>query len=649
MRIPIEWLKEFINFELSTQKLAEKLSLFGLEIDEYKDNVLDFKPTPNRGDCLSVLGTAREVAAIIQKKIKPRKYFQYGKKESRLNINFENKNICPRYTYRIIENVRIKESPAWIKSRLKACRMRPINNVVDATNYVMLELGQPLHAFDCDKIHGDKMNIRFAKKGEKITTLDGTPRALTRANIVIEDKNNIIDLAGLMGGINSEISKNTNKILLQAAIFDPVYIRKSSKALHHQTEASYRYERGIDPMLPLKAIHRASELISEFSQKTILSRVVDIQNVSHRPAKINISLEQICRLLGIQISQKKVINYLNLLGFSLISTCGSTITVRVPSWRLDIKIKEDLIEEIGRMYGNNKLPKTYLPKRKINNIQSLYYRQEVLKDILFDIGLTEVNTYSFVSKRDLDSFNINSKKCLKINNPISSEGEYMRPNLFINLLKILSTNPNFDPIELFEIGNVFNNDKNQEHLRLGILAARNSKFRSMQKILTRFFNILKISHDQRDKLILTKTYPKNILSNYKTHKPKVKIIEIDLNRLFKIATLPQNNLKIFDKKIVYQNVSKFPSASRDLAVVVESTINPDDIAFEIKKIDNLVNSVVLFDEYSSDKLGKNKKSLAYHIFYASSNKTLSSKKINDSHQKIIKTLSTKFGAKLRGL
>ena len=647
MRILIEWLKEFIKFELSTQKLAEELSLFGLEIDEYKGNVLDFKPTANRADCLSILGVARETAAMIKRKIRPREYFVHGKKKPQLNLTFMDKTICPRYTYRIIENIQVKQSPAWIQSRLKACRIRPINNIVDATNYTMLELGQPLHAFDYDRIQGYKMNIRFAQKGEKITTLDGVLRALTPEMIIIEDKNRIIDLAGIMGGVNSEILKKTKRIVLQAAIFDPIYINKASKILHHQTEASYRYEHGIDPQLPPKAINRASELILELSPGAIFSEIVDVQNIPYKPLKVDLPIEQVHRLLGVKLSPDRIIKYLELLGFSLISAHQSTLTFEVPSWRLDIKIKEDLIEEVGRMYGNNRLPETYLPQKKVDNNRTLYYQKEVAKDILVNLSLTEVINYSFVSAKDLSLFNINPKTCLKIANPILPEGKYMRPNLSINLLKTISKNSSFDPIELFEIGNVF--DGGGERARLGIIVAHSRRFRSASEILKLFFDSLQIKKSQYNELILKIDYLQENLSKYKIRKSRVEVIEIDLNRLIKLARLPRSNFKIFNKKSVYRDVSRFPSASRDLAIIVEDKADPDEIASEIRRVDNLVNSVVLFDEYHSEKFGKNKKSLAYHIFYSSPYHSLSNEEINILHQKIVRTVKSKFGARLRGV
>ena len=322
MKVPIEWLKDFIEINQSPQELADGISLHSLQVEKINDGILEIEITPNRADCLSILGIAREIAAFTNSKLKTQK-LKLQLKTQRINkpieVKIEEPKICPRYSYRIIDGIKIKPSPRWMQERLIAYGFRPINNVVDTTNYIMIEFGQPLHAFDYDKISGAKMTIRRARTNEKLETLDGIIRVLNSQAIIIQDKDKLIDLAGIMGGQNSQVTENTSTIILQAAVFDPILIRKTCKKLSLQTDASYRYERNIDFNGTIDCLNATADLILETSAGQT-GKIFDLQNIKWRPVRIIWQPENdVKRILGIKISHEKILNFLKKLEIKCIS------------------------------------------------------------------------------------------------------------------------------------------------------------------------------------------------------------------------------------------------------------------------------------------------------------------------------------------
>lgn len=642
MNISLNWLKDLVEIKKKPKDLADLLTLSGAEVESVKkkgdDYILDFDITANRGDELSVLGIAREIAALTNKKVKlSEPKIKKQTSDLPLDVEIDNPLICPRFSFRIIENIKVKPSPKWLVRRLKSYGFRPINNIVDITNYVMIELGQPLHAFDYDKVKGACMNIRRAKKGEQVTTLDGIPRALDEDAIIIEDKERLIDLAGIMGGQNSEVSEDTKTIILEAAQFSPVLIRRTSKRQSLESDASYRFERQIDPEGNIVALNRAAELIEECANGKI-GDLRDIQKHKYTPTEIEVDYKKINKLLGEEIKQSASEKYLKRLGFEILESKENKAKVRVPSWRNEITIWQDLAEEVARMYGYANL-KTKEPKKsKKDNTKTTYVQKELLKDILAAIGLSEVYSYSFLSDKDVEVFHCNPENLFEVENPVAPENRYLRDQLSPMLVKVVAKNPTFEEIDIFEIGQVFDKKKGKQiHLAVG-LAGKETK--SINQIILSIND--KIGFDLKWK---TQNLGEEELSRYKIKKKSVEIAETDLSSFLKRKPLKGSYQLIED--VFYRAISRFPSVTRDLAFVVEPKVNSEEVRKDIQGLSDLIKQVELFDQYVDIKLGEHKMSIAYHLQFQSSKRTLKNKEIDQLIKRIISKVSSKYKGKLR--
>ncbi len=639
MKISYNWLKEYVDFEQSPEKLADDLSLFGHEVESINkigaDNILDFEITPNRGDCLSILGMAREISALYDIKIKSKKTLilrsikeSDGKLDKKLDIKIESLEICPRFTARIIDNIEVKESPDWIKTKLATFGFRPINNIVDITNLVMIETGQPLHAFDYDKIKDGLMNIRKSRKGEEVTTLDGVKRVLPNGAIIIEDTEKTYDLAGIMGGQMSEVDENTKTIVLQGAIFDPVLIRRASKYLKHTTDASYRYERGVDYKGTIFGVDLAAQLIQESCEDAKVGELIDIKSQTLELNKIDLDIEKVDKLIGIEIDQEKAKEYLERLKFQVE---GNVVTV--PSYRaLDVKIWQDLAEEIARVYGYNNIKKSPITNDQSpkNNID--WQKREYIKDQLVKMGFVEVYSYSFADKDKIELLGFDIKNCVEIANPLSPETQFLRPSILPSLLVQAAKNPWAPDVNLFEIEKVFESPVNgSEKWELGIITLGKS-----DKMISTALQGLNLQ-------VQIKKVEQNILDAYKIRRPAYfAIIEVD-----DIKIAPQNiNDEIPASK--YRSISRFAPTVRDIALVLDNEINTDSIKQEIYAVDNKILIVELFDEFQSDKIGAGKKNVAFHIWLQDLEKPMDEIITNEIFEKIIQKLENKFQAKLRG-
>lgn len=659
MKLSYNWLKELIDIKVTPDQLAQDLNSFGHEVEEVKkvgnDYILDISITANRGDCLSVLGLAREITALYNLKLKTKNekpQYKTQNLEQKIKVKIEDKKICPRYSTRIISGISIKDSPSWMQQRLKSVGIRPINNIVDITNYVMLESGQPLHAFDCDKIHDGKMYIRLAKTGESVITLDGKKRELDEKSIIIEDGKKIFDLAGIMGGANSEVDKNTKTIVLQAAIFDRKLVRFTSKRLKHMTDASYRYERGVDYQGTLSALDNATNLIIQCCSHAKISELINIQSDKWQPTVVPWKPEKdIRRLLGVEIPYEKIMQYLQRLDITCLkcSLDKKACQMQVPSWRHDLVIHEDLVEEVARIHGYNKIPK-YIPN-KINPLQSAlksafirdqFVLKEILKDKLVENGFTEVYSYSFVDKKLMQMMDIDLAKCRRVVNSVAPELEYLRYDLRLSILTAIAKNPWSPEIQIFEIGRVFNTDGEKNQL---IIAQCSKNDQSIKQILTELgINSDIISPDQK------------VLDYIKIRRPvKYAIIDLDEKILKNVSILSgQSNSPrgwAFDSREVdevkYRPVSQFPPTIRDLAFIVNKDINAQKIPSHISDLDSHIFLVEQFDEFVSNKFGTDKKNVAYHIWLQDMQKPMNPKEVDKIISKIIKEIESKFNAKLR--
>ncbi|MCK4454053.1 phenylalanine--tRNA ligase subunit beta [Candidatus Parcubacteria bacterium] len=651
------------------EKLAEVLTMHSFEVESLArkggDWLLDIDVTPNRAsDCFSHIGIAREIAAILKYKFKTPAFVKTtaGKKDF-IKIEVKDKNACPRYTAKVITDVKVGDSPKWIKERLEVCGLQPINNVVDIANYMMLETGQPLHAFDFDKLEGKKIIVRFAKQGEKIITLDNQKFDLNKNILIIADSKQPLAIAGIKGGKKAEIDKNTKTIVLESANFDYKSIRLASRLLNLKTDASWRFEHGLDPNLTEQAINRAASLILEIAKGKVAKGLSDFYPKKVFPKKIKLDLNYVEKLLGVKIPQKEIIKIFQKLDFTPINQCVGAkeiLLVEVPTFRLDISIPEDLIEEIGRIYGYEKIKpimplSSLIPPKKNENI----FWQDFIKNILKELCFTEVYNYSFVSEKDREIFTLKDN-LVEIENPMSVEQKYLRPTLLINLLKNIKSNiKNYEEMKLFEIGKKHTKNSgrriDERAMFSGIIIKKDKKelFYELKGVIDLLLNKLGISdiwYDEHkvsfediklwhlkkcaeikikgEKIGFLGEISPNILDALKIKK-NVCAFEIDFEKLKELCS----------EESEYQPIPLFPTAVRDLAVLVPRKVKVVDVLNKINISGGaLVRDVDLFDMYEGKELPEDKKNLAFHIIYQAKDRTLSAREIDEVHNRIIKNL-----------
>lgn len=601
------------------------------------DNVLDIEITPNRGDCLSHLGIAREVSALVDKKqleYKPESIDL--PKGNELKVLDQSEGLCAQYHGLIITGIKIGPSPDWLKARLQAVGGSSINNLVDITNYIMYDLGQPLHAFDRKKVSDDTIIVRKATEKESIVSIDGKNRALSTNNLVIADAKVPVAIAGVMGGYDSEIDENTTEIILESAQFDRRSVRKTAKDLALTTEASYRFERGIDGDGVLPALQKAAKMIVDLCG----GKIVDYQsfvNDTEAIAPIPYSAEKINDLLGTELKDKEMSEMIESLGFEIENNSATP-----PSWRHDVSIWQDLSEEVGRLYDLNKI-KPVADEVTAQAEKSDYFYKEAIKDILVELGFTEISTYPFISDKDLKESNIPADDLVEVANPIQPENKYMRKALTPGVLKTIAKNPAFDPVQVFEVGNVFNTNDETCHIAIAVAGkkAKDIATGALKKIaeasglVIEYFELREISRDE--------------LTLYKIRKPLTYICEVRISAI--IDDMRKNGFKLdsldYDKPIVYRPVSRFPSMVRDIALIVDADLDANLLIKSIYEQSEMINRVELFDEFASDKFGAGKKNIAFHIDLQDQKKTLTDAEADSVIKMVTEVLATRFGAALR--
>ena len=692
MKFSYNWVQEYLDKELPSAKdLISILSLKSFEVESIKkinkDFVLDIDITSNRVcDCSSHIGIAREMAAIMDYKLRlPDFKIRENSKllaKDIVSIEVRDKEACPRYSARVITDIKIGDSPDWLKKKLEICGLQSINNAVDIANYVMLETGQPLHIFDLDKLEHKKLIVRFAEKGEKITTLDEQNFKLNESILVIADAKRPVALAGIKGGKGPGVDSQTKTIVLESANFNPVIIRKASQFLKLKTDASWRFEHGIDANLTEPAINRAAKLIQELASGKIAQGIVDFYPEKIKPKKIFLDIDNVEKLLGGRIPLKQIKNILTKLGFKLIAskTVSGKIAVEVPTSRLDISIPEDLIEEIGRIYGYEKIPVAapkicLIPPEKNMNI----FWEEFSKDILQENRFSEVLNYSFISEAQAKTFGYEIDKLLEIENPLSSNQQYLCPSLVPNLMRNVKTNFNyFSEFKIFEMGKIFSRATNlrkqkskpQTVVQGNGLAVIEQRFLSGLIARTKdgnqsFYELKGVIDDLLNKMGITNVW----YDEYEPTPEQTKICVWDIGKSAEIKVndkevgfLGQISPKILKKlditgdvvlfdidfdtlqKLVseeheYQLISPYPSAMRDLSILVPKETKVVDVFNVMNRIGgSLVRDIDLFDIYQGDELHGDKKSFAFHIVYQAKDRTLESKEIETIHGKIVKAL-----------
>lgn len=644
---------------------SDPLEYLGLD-----DSYIDFELTSNRNDLLSVLGMAYEVGAILNEKVKlPETTIEKEIEDVKdyISVDVETEN-CPLYLARIVKNVTINESPNFIKKRLMASGIRPINNVVDISNYVMLEYGQPLHFFDYDAL-GNKIIIRQAKQDEELTTLDGTSRTLDQSDIVIVNENHAVALAGVMGGLKEEIEETTKNIAIESAIFNPVNIRKTSRKIL-MSEASSRFEKGLDPKRTYAAIDRACYLLEKYANATVIKGIEKYDKISYKENVIKLNKNKISKVLGLEISSDEIVDVFNRLGFKTIVDKENYV-VDVPSRRMDIKIEEDLIEEIGRIHGIDNI-EGKLPTEEIKPGKRTYSYEieKIVKENLISSGLKEVITYSLVDEKMLNQFKEEDFESYKVLRPISKDKEYMRNSIVPSLINVYNYNVSRknESVNIFEVSETYVkiDNKMKESKKVAILMSgdlsetkwlgikQTANFYLLKGIVINLLNYLGF----KGRIVIDSTcdinelHPYNKASIYvdrekvgyigKVHpeisKKDLYVCEINLTKVMTLHIKPIKN----------KEISKYPTIKKDVAFVVDNNIKSLDITNTIKKVGTqLLKDIDIFDLYTGNNIIGSKKSIAYTLTFNSSDRTLTEEEVDKIFRNIIEKVETTYNAKIR--
>lgn len=635
---------------------------------EMDDEVIDFDLTANRGDLLSILGMAYEIAAIYDKKVKDID-LSYTENNENINDDFKvevNTENCSIFLAKKVKNIKIEESPAFIRNRLIASGIRPINNVVDISNYVMLETGQPLHFYDADTLKG-KLQVRMAKEEENLTTLDGVERKLHTDDIVISDGEKAIGLAGVMGGLDTEITENTKNIIVEAAIFDPIKIRKTAKEIL-RSEASSRFEKGLDPNRTYMAMARACHMLENYASGEIVGNIAKYDTTDLSNREITITFENINRILGMYIKKEDVLEVFRKLGFSANIKDNDTVIVSVPRRRGDITIKEDLIEEVGRIYGVDnivgKLPNIAPKEGSYDKVT------RGIRNKMIDLGLNETLSYILVNDKEAKMFTKDNTELVKLLDPMTEDRNTLRHSILPSLLKIYEYNKarSVKDVSIFEIGKAFYKAQEEygEHTKLSALMTGEYYLGIENKKQVDFYVIKGIAEELLDYLGYTGRYsfivneekmPNELHPGQaaqisvnndivgiigrvhpKLSKENIYVLEIDLDKLLEKKV----------GKMKYKEISKYPSVKKDLALVVNKDITSKEVEMNIKKaVGSLLTNIEVFDVYEGAGIPEGKKSIAYALTFEKSDRTLTDEEISTAMEKIIEFAEKKIGAELR--
>jgi phenylalanyl-tRNA synthetase beta chain len=643
------------------------------------DVVLDLDLTPNRPDLLSMIGVAREVAALSGCVVKEPsvEYEEKGKPiKGRAEVQIDDADLCPRYVAALIENVRMGESPAWMQERLIAAGLRPIHNVVDITNYVMLELGQPLHAFDFKRLRQGRIVVRRARADETLLLLDGSEQKLTAGMLVIADAEVPIALAGVMGGLDSEIDLNTTTVLLEAANFDGRNIRQTEAALRVRTDASIRFEKGLSPYLPLMAAQRAVKLMVELCGGKAAKGVVDVYPKKKKDVRITLTQRRLHTLLGVELAQAEVRKVLSRLGFSCRWVPPDRFVVRVPYWRTDVTIADDVVEEIARIVGYDELPTRRLrgefpavwpqPRRDLRT---------AVADVLAGAGMQEVITYSLTSLESLGKVvaqeELQARAPLHIANPMSQENEYVRTSLRASLLQTLASNVGHreDLIALFETARVHlprGDDLPQdvETVAAVVSGRRRDRWGEASGDRAGFFEAKSFLEQMFSRLGVSAEYDET--SDYAFLPSRTAAVTVDGQRVGVVGEVHPHVASQFDIDAPvgmfelnldalmphvtgvrhYEAVAPYPSLEEDIAIIVDADLAAGRVKSMIEKAP-LVRSARLFDVYSGPQVPAGKKSLAFSVSYQATDHTLTDEEVRRQRERIVARLGHEVGAVLR--
>lgn len=656
----------------------------GQNIKDYlglNDQIIELELTPNRADCLSMIGVAYEVAAIFDRPLRlPEvEIDEEFQQEAPVNIMIEAEEECPFFAAQVVRNLKIGPSPQWLQNRLVSAGIRPINNIVDITNYVMIETGQPLHAYDYHQVHGGEVIVRRARPGEAVVTLDGVTRACDDDTLLITDREKVLALAGVMGGQSSEVTDQTTTILLESAFFDPAIVRRTSRRLGLRSEASNRFEKGVDPERIIPALSRAVQLLQEIAGGEVASEIHVEEVGDIEEIVIRLRHERLCNLLGIQIDPEKVIRIFRRLRFDVHYEEG-TYEVQIPSRRPDITIEEDLIEEVARLYGYDQIPTT-LPwgQQLPGSLTREQKLRRIIRHTLRNLGMHENVTYSLIStqaEKELAGLHPAAEP-IRIAMPMSRDHAVLRTSLLPSLVQTAKYNRNhgFESFSLFELGLTYlTNEKKLSklpkenwHLAGLITGKQNTdlwnrdtkpvlNFYYGKGILEALFRRLGVKRIRYREATLPGFHPGRTAEIVHEHQvvgilgqlhPRLEkrdqlaetvVFEIDLAKLFQLAS----------DHVVYEPIARYPAVTRDLAIVVDEHVEVGKVEEGIRQsTGELLESITLFDVFQSEQLGDQKKSLAFSLVYRAHDRTLRDDEVQVVHERVIQYLEKTFHAKLR--
>jgi phenylalanyl-tRNA synthetase beta chain len=663
--------------QLIGNKLAKALEL--------SDMVFEIDLTPNRPDCLSIIGIAREIAALQQTTIKYPKTSlsdSSDKISDFTSITIKAPDLCPRYSARLVFDINIAPSPFWLQNRLMSVGLRPINNIVDITNFVLMETGQPLHAFDFDRLSDHRIVVRQAKKDETFITLDKKQHLLSPDMLIICDGEKPVALAGIMGGHNSEVTESTTRVLIESAYFMPVEIRKTSKKLGISSESSHRFERGVDPEGIIPALNRAAQLMSELDGSSLIEGIIDKYSKINNAGPITLNVGHTNRLLGTSYDQAEIENLLKSIEFNVEKTGNDELEVIPPSFRVDIARPVDLMEEIARLSGYNNIPTTYplIPAEARQPEKHLRLRNR-LKKIMASFGFNETINYSFINRLYCDSLRLESadkrRNMVEILNPLTDEQAVMRTSLIPGLLETIHRNiaQQIKSLRLFEVGKIYisrEKDNLPEEIEMlaGIWTGSHTNaswyskesgcdFFDIKGVVEGLLNRLKIDNikftcmpdnsctytrpghtaqilQEKKRMGLAGEIHPQVLRNFDL-KQAAFIFELDLKAIFDL--IPET--------IRSKPIPKFPSISRDITIIIDNDLESSNIPETIRKSgEELIENLYFFDVFEGDTIPQNKKSISLRITYRSKHKTLEDDEVNYIHKNITDRLLKQFDASL---
>jgi phenylalanyl-tRNA synthetase beta chain len=690
MRVPLSWLKEFVPLNMSVQELTELLNMGGLGVEEVQnesgDVVLVLEVTSNRGDCLSITGVAREVAALSGQQMTRSARVEFGSSAGneiteQASVEIRDPELCARYVARLVEGVHVAPSPMWLQQRLISSGLRPINNIVDATNYVLLEMGQPLHAFDFATLRDGKIIVRRACEGERLITIDGEERRLAREMLVIADAERPVAIAGVMGGLETEVTEKTTTVLIESAHFNPLSIRRTRTALGMSTEASFRFERWVDPSGCLRAADRAAQLMVELAGGTVVPGAIDVYPRRIEPVRVVLRPGQVKRYLGIEIPPEEICAILRRLEFG-VTQGNDFLTCEIPTFRNDITREADLIEEIARIHGYHRIPGTLpsgvSPRAGESEARQLERRA---KSVLMRCGLQEVWTFGLISPTLGERARVtNAVSPMRLRNPLSEEYSALRTSLLPSLLDVLSRNAkvgNTD-VHIFELGRVYLPAQGEEPLRekrmiglamvgvntrgtwcvgkefatadfymlkgvienlLGDLGVPSHSREYASEVSIGTFHpgrVASLQVDGREIGVLGEVHPE--VGELFSLPPHACLAELDFEAIAMLACLERR----------FSRLPRFPSIQRDIAMILPRDLPSVSVEKVIRATGGeLLADVVLFDVYTGKGIEQDKRSLAFSLQFRSLERTLTDEEVDARVALIKAALREQLGAVIR--